>query len=45
MFEVLIIMKFLLTKPQMKSLSISYYDLYHTIITTRDYKENVNDDC
>ena len=36
--EVLLLMKFLQTKPQIKNMNISYFDLYYTVIKTR--KEN-----
>ena len=41
--EVLMLMKFLQTKPQVKKMNINYYDLYYTVIKNRDEKENVND--
>ena len=37
--EVLLIMKFLQTKPQVKNKNINYYDLYNTVIKNRDEKE------
>ena len=39
--EVLLLMKFLQTKPQVKNMNIIYYDLYHTVIKNR--KQTVND--
>ena len=36
--EVLLLMKFLMTKPQIKNMNINYYDLYYTVIKTRDEK-------
>ena len=36
--EVLLLMKFLQTKPQVKNMNINYYDLYYTLIKTRDEK-------
>ena len=42
--EVLFLMKFLLTKPQVKNMNINYYDLYCTVIENRDDKEIVNDE-
>ena len=42
--EVLIIMKLLQTKPQVKKMNISYYDLFYTVIENRDDKEIVNDE-
>ena len=40
--EVILLMKFLQTKPQVKNMNISYYDLYHTVIKIRDEKEFVD---
>ena len=40
--EVLKLMKFLQTKPQVKNMIINYYDLYYTVIKTRDEKEIVD---
>ena len=34
-------MKFLQTKPEVKKINISYYDLYYTVIKNRDVKEIV----
>ena len=34
--EVLLLMKFLQTKPQVKNMNNNYYDLYNTVIKTRD---------
>ena len=41
--EVLLLMKFLQTKPQVKNMNINYYDLYYTVFKNRDEKEIVND--
>ena len=41
--EVLLLMKFLQTKPQVKNMHINYYDLYYTVIKTRDENDNEND--
>ena len=49
--EVLLLMKFLQTKPQAKNININYYDLYYTVIRIRDenrdiynqYENNEND--
>ena len=41
--EVLLLFKFLQTKPQVKIMNIKYYDLYYTVIKNRDEKEIVND--
>ena len=40
--DVLLLRKFLQTKPQVKNVNIKYYDL-HCTIKTRDEKENVDD--
>ena len=40
--EVLLLKNFLQTKPQVKNMNNNYYDLYYTVIKTRD--ENVNID-
>ena len=37
--EVLLILKFLQTKPQVNNMNINYYDSYYTIIKTRDEKD------
>ena len=42
--EVLLIMKFLQTKPQVKNLNINFFGLYYTVIKNRDDKEIVVDD-
>ena len=34
--EVLLLMKFLQTKPENKNMNINYYDLYYTVIRIRD---------
>ena len=36
--EVIFLLKFLQTKPQVKNMNIKYYDLYYTIIKKRDEK-------
>ena len=49
--EVLVAMKFLQTKPQVKKMNINYYDLYYTVTKNRDdkgivdtqYENNDND--
>ena len=41
--EVLLLMKFLQNKPQVKKMNINYYDLYYTIIKNRDEKKIMND--
>ena len=42
--EVLILMNFLLTKPQIKNMYNNYYDLYCTVIKNRDEKQIVGDE-
>ena len=39
--EVLMLMKFLQTKPQVKNMNNNYYDLYYTVIKNRKEKEIV----
>ena len=41
--EVLLLMKFLQTKPQVKNMNINYYDLYYTVIKIRD--EIIDNQC
>ena len=41
--EVLKLMKFLQTKPQVKNMNIKYFDIYYTVIKNRDEKEIVDD--
>ena len=40
--EVLLLMEFLQNKPQVKNMIINFYDLYYTVIKTRDDNEIVN---
>ena len=40
--ELLLLMKFLMTKPQIKNMNINYYDLYFTVIKTRDENKNID---
>ena len=40
--EVLLLMKFLQTKPKLKNMIINYYDLYYTVIKTRDENRNID---
>ena len=40
--EVLLLMKLLQTKPQVKNLNINYYDLYSTVIKTRDGNKDID---
>ena len=39
--EVILLMKFLQTKPQTKKMNINYYDLDYTVIRNRNEKEIV----
>ena len=41
--EVLVLMKFLQTKHQVKNMNMKYYDLYYTVIKNRDKKEIVDE--
>ena len=41
--ELLLLMKFLLTKPQNKNMNINYYDLYYNVIKVRDENEDIDD--
>ena len=40
--EALLLMKFLQTKPQVKNMNINYFDLYYTVIKTRDENKNID---
>ena len=40
--EVLLLMKFLQTKPQVKNMNINYYDLYTTVIKVRDENRDID---
>ena len=40
--EVLLLMKFLQTKPQVKNMNINYFDLYYTVNKTRDENKNID---
>ena len=47
--EVLLLMKFLQTNPQVRNMNINYYDLYNTVIKVRDenmdiYNQYENDE-
>ena len=42
--EVLLLMKFLQTKPQDKNMNNNYYDLYYRVIKNKYDKEIVNDE-
>ena len=35
-------MEFLQTKPEVKNRNINYYDLYYTVIKTRDVNKNID---
>ena len=40
--EVLLLMKVLKTKPQVKNMNINYHDLYYTVIKTRDENKDID---
>ena len=40
--EVLLLMKFLQTKPQVKIMNFDYYNLYYTVIKTRDENKDID---
>ena len=40
--EVLLLMEFLQTKPDIKNMIINYTDLYYTIIKTKDENKNID---
>ena len=40
--EVLLLMKILQTKPQIKIMNINYYDLYYTVIKVRDENKDID---
>ena len=40
--EVLLLMNYLQTKPHVKNMNITYYDLYYTVIKSRKEKESVD---
>ena len=40
--EVLLLMRFLQTKPQVKNMNINYHDLYYTVIKVRDENRNID---
>ena len=40
--EVLMLIKFLQNKPQVKNMNIKYYDLYNTVIKVRDVNEDID---
>ena len=39
--EVLLLMKFLQTKPQVKNMNINYYDLYYTVNKVREENKDI----
>ena len=41
--EVLLLMKFLQTKPQIKNMNINYFDLYYTVIKVRNENRDIDD--
>ena len=40
--EILKLIKFLQTKPQVKNMNINYYDLYYTVISIRDKNKTID---
>ena len=40
--DVLLLMKFLQTKPEVKNMNMNYYDLYNTVIKVRDENKNID---
>ena len=40
--EVILLMKFLQTKPQVKNMNFNYYDLYFTVIKVRDGNKDID---
>ena len=40
--EVLLVMKFLQTKPEVKNVNINYYDLYYTVIKVRNQNKDID---
>ena len=40
--EVLLLMKFLQTKPQVKNMNINYFNLYYTVIKSRDENKDID---
>ena len=40
--EVLLLMKFLQTKHRVKNMNINYYDLFYTVIKTRDENKDID---
>ena len=42
--EVLLLMKYLQTKPQVKNMKNNFYDLYYTVIKNRNEKQIINNE-
>ena len=42
--EVLLLMKFVQTKPKVKNMNIKYYDLYNTVIRIRDENKDIDNE-
>ena len=40
--DVLLLLKFLQTKPQVKNMNINFFDLYFTVIKTRDEIKDID---
>ena len=40
--EMLLLMQFLQTKPQIKNMNINHYDLYYTVIKVRDENKDID---
>ena len=40
--EILLLMKFLQTKPQVEIMNINYYDLYYTVVRIRDENSDID---
>ena len=40
--EILLLMKFSQTKPQVKNMNINYYDLFYTVIKVRDENKDID---
>ena len=40
--EVLLLMKVLQTKPQVKNMNVKYFDLYYTVIRIREENKNID---
>ena len=43
--EVLLLMKFLQTKAEVKNMNINYYDLYFTVTKVRDENKDIDNQC